>query len=118
MLGKRKEGTVLIRGEPSYFSDIKNTSGICKRGKQVSNISPEEIELNKVELNAKKIKDVDQLLRKHFGTDWQKIAVKENIIYYKEVVARFGKVLEEGDSDNEENERAEELSDVQEADTV
>nr|CAI5837518.1 unnamed protein product [Callosobruchus analis] len=102
ILTRGKKGTILVRGEPNYSGDINNPLGITKRGKQISNICPKEIELNKVELNIKKVKNVDELLCKHFGVDWQTKADQENLIYYKNVVMQYGEAIENENSDGEE----------------
>nr|CAI5850481.1 unnamed protein product [Callosobruchus analis] len=102
ILTRGKKGTILVRGEPNYSGDINNPLGITKRGKQISNICPKEIELNKVELNIKKVKNVDELLCKHFGVDWQTKAEQENLMYYKNVVMQYGEAIENENSDGEE----------------
>nr|CAI5839120.1 unnamed protein product [Callosobruchus analis] len=101
ILTRGKKG-ILVRGEPNYSGDINNPLGITKRGKQISNICPKEIELNKVELNIKKVKNVDELLCKHFGVDWQTKAEQENLMYYKNVVMQYGEAIENENSDGEE----------------
>lgn len=68
ILCRSKKGTILITREPNYFTYINNALGIF-----ISSINPKEIELNRVQVNVKKVKDVDELLRKNFGIDCKKL---------------------------------------------
>lgn len=64
---KTKSGNILIKDEVHYRSDLGNFQGICKKGKKFSMINPLEIEPGQVTVNPKKVRDVDNLLKKHFG---------------------------------------------------
>lgn len=82
IITKNKNGSILVRGEISYKSDIGNAHAITKRGKQISNMNAVVIQPG-FKINENKIKDVKTLLQKHFGNDWRELS---KLTYYKEVI--------------------------------
>lgn len=71
-----------VRGEIAYKSDIGSYKKITRVGKTMKHFVPEEV-LKKNELNANKKKDVDKLLKKHYGDLWRDMPELE---FYKFVV--------------------------------
>lgn len=84
----KTQNNILVKGEPHYNSDVNNAQGICKRGKKLSFINPQNIELNAVQINPKKLKNIDELLTKHFGATWKERSAELNLDYYKELLSR------------------------------
>lgn len=80
ILTKSKKG-IVERGEPHYRSDVCEAKGICKRNQQIINMKPKQIP-SPVHVKEEKLRDVGNLLQKHFGDDWDKI---ENLSYYKNI---------------------------------
>ncbi|KAK5647822.1 hypothetical protein RI129_002714 [Pyrocoelia pectoralis] len=98
-----KEENVLVKGEPHYNSDVNQSRGICKRGKKISQIRPQNVELNSVIVNPKKLKNIDELLTKHFGAEWKEESEELYLEYYKGLL----ETLQEGD--RVENDKQEEV---------
>lgn len=61
---------IFVRGEFTYKSDLGSEQSICKRGKNISLISPEIIEKQNT-LNEKKKVNVNNLLKCHYGENWR-----------------------------------------------
>lgn len=79
LVRSKKPGNILVRGETLYKSDIGTATNICKRQKSISMINPKQINKT-IALNKNKLKDINNLLNKHFGKDWPGILTLE---YYK-----------------------------------
>lgn len=77
-----KRKVVLVQGEVHYRSNIGTSQSIMKVGKKLCNIVPRALE-NKVPVNLAKLKDVDKLLKSHFGDDWR---LNPELNYYKMVI--------------------------------
>nr|CAH7714218.1 unnamed protein product [Callosobruchus chinensis] len=90
---------ILVRGEPNYKVDVNNARGICKTGKQIIYINPENLELNQVKVNPKKLKNVEELMRKHFGESWRGIT-DTDLNYYKKLI-QTAHIVEDIQSDGE-----------------
>lgn len=61
-----------VRGEVAYRSDIGTYKQLTKVGKTMKDFVPEElIKMN--QLNENKKRDVDKLLKKHYGEQWREI---------------------------------------------
>lgn len=113
LLSRTKSSNILVRGEPNYRCDINNPQGICKKGARISYINPNQLELNTVNINPKKAKNVNELLCKHFGDDWLDKAEYLSLEYYKQVVTKFGLEHDENESSEEDvNDVCEGLSDT------
>ncbi|KAF9796767.1 hypothetical protein SFRURICE_012618 [Spodoptera frugiperda] len=77
----RGRQNVSVQGEEDYRSEIGQPKYVTKRGKKISEITPAILQRgNKV--NPKKILDVANLLKKHFGEDWRTI---DSLKYFKEI---------------------------------
>ncbi|XP_055908404.1 uncharacterized protein LOC129943162 [Eupeodes corollae] len=81
ILTKSNSGAILVRGEPYYLSDIGAPRSILKKQKQISRMDPQIIEKG-VNIKAEKLKDVFNLLTKHYGEDWRSI---EELKFYKNI---------------------------------
>ncbi|XP_069354654.1 uncharacterized protein [Maniola hyperantus] len=75
-------GNTLIRGEPFYYSDINKAFNVCKTGKNTSMLQPTTISTG-VPVAQAKITDVEKLLAKHFGLEWQK---REDLQFYLDII--------------------------------
>lgn len=75
-------GNVIVRGEVNYKSDIGAFKSVLKRGKTISQMSPEPL-LNQISLREEKLSDVDALLKKHFGSEWGN---NDDLSFYKSVL--------------------------------
>ena len=71
-----------MRGEVNYKSDIGAFKSVLKRGKTISQMSPEPL-LNQISLREEKLSDVDALLKKHFGSEWGN---NDDLSFYKSVL--------------------------------
>nr|XP_022907523.1 uncharacterized protein LOC111419015 [Onthophagus taurus] len=69
ILSKSQRNLILVSGEVYYNSDTGTAKSLLKRGKTFSYFSPNQIEM-RVDLNQKKVGNVRELLRKHFGDRW------------------------------------------------
>lgn len=78
---RRGRQNVSVQGEENYRNEVGQPKYVTKRGKHITDLAPAILRRgNKV--NFKKILDVANLLKKHFGEDWRTIA---SLKYYKEV---------------------------------
>lgn len=80
-----KDGKVLLRGEVNYRVNQGTYKSITKSGKKASDVNKEIINPNEVQLSALKLKDVDKLLKKHFGATWKE-EMGEQLHFYKNII--------------------------------
>nr|CAI5848738.1 unnamed protein product [Callosobruchus analis] len=95
---------IFVRGEPNYKVDVNNAKGICKTGKQIIYINPENLELNKVNIKPLKLKNVEQLMTKHFGASWRDIT-DTDLTYYTNLIKTPHIVVDvasDGESEDEQ----------------
>ncbi|KAL4713324.1 hypothetical protein ACJJTC_012396 [Scirpophaga incertulas] len=77
----RGRQNVSVQGEENYRNQIGQLKYVTKRRKKITDMAPSIVRRgNKV--NIKKILDVANLLKKHFGEDWRTI---DTLKYYKDV---------------------------------
>ncbi|KAH9632497.1 hypothetical protein HF086_017045 [Spodoptera exigua] len=88
---------VLIRGELHFNSDTCKAVNLCKTGKKTNMILPTTVPLG-APMNRAKITDVDALLKKHFGAEWETNAECQ---FYLNIIR--SPVIQEGDSEREED---------------
>ncbi|CAH2013681.1 unnamed protein product, partial [Acanthoscelides obtectus] len=81
-----KDLQALVRGEPNYQSDVTNAKGIWKRAKKISLMSRENGCINNVKIIPEKLKNVDELLTKHFGSAWKQKSEEFELEYYTAVM--------------------------------
>ncbi|CAH2088951.1 unnamed protein product [Euphydryas editha] len=81
---EKKPGNVLVRGEIFYKSDLATAQNICKPRKVINMVNP-IILPSIVAVNKSKLGDVNKLLSKHFGTEWQCLS---ELSFYKEVLLK------------------------------
>lgn len=79
----KKIDNVLVRGELFYNSDTGNPKSICKAGKNAEMIKPILISKG-LAVNKLKLKDVKNLLKKHYGEDWN---VRPELEFYEKVIS-------------------------------
>lgn len=69
---KRTPRGITVRGEISYRNDTGTDKNIMKRTKNISSIQP-QIVTARVQVKREKLKDVDSLLKKHYGENWRNL---------------------------------------------
>ncbi|KAF2901125.1 hypothetical protein ILUMI_05061 [Ignelater luminosus] len=69
IITKGNNGIISVRGENAYNTDLGRSKSITKRGKDLGAIKPRVIPKQNV-LNLKKKTDVRELMRQHYGEDW------------------------------------------------
>jgi hypothetical protein len=80
---RRQEGSVAIRGEPFYRSNICGFASIVKRGKTIRAQKIPELIVG-CPVSTLKARDVDSLLQKHFG-DWRN---RPELAFYAPILER------------------------------
>ncbi|CAG4950671.1 unnamed protein product [Parnassius apollo] len=90
-------GNVLIRGELHFNSDIGKAVNLCKTGMKNNMIIPSTVPLG-APMNRAKITDVDALLKKHFGAEWETNAECQ---FYVNIIR--SPVIQEGHSERGED---------------
>lgn len=73
-----------MRGEVYYKSDLATAQNICRPRKLIKIINP-IILPSIVAVNKSKLSDVNKLLSKHFGNEWQGLL---ELSFYKEILLR------------------------------
>lgn len=106
---KNKKGdNVLLQDEVHYRSEVGSFKSICKRGKVMKDTNQPIVIEKGVNISSKKLKDVLNLLIKHFGENWREL---EALTFYKKL--ELGSVTdEENDEPQAECERMEEVLDL------
>lgn len=82
----RIKNQILVQAEPHFNSDVNNPKTICKQGKSLSFLNPQNIVNQFVKLKPKKIKNVGELLIKHYGQEWMEQYVEHNLQFYKTIL--------------------------------
>ena len=103
---KANRNKVFVRGELSYRNDTCDSKSLTKRGKSLNALTLNSIPVG-VPVKATKLSDVNNLLTKHYGNEWQGL---EELFYYKKVLTRDNIVIDSdcesevglGDVENEE----------------
>ncbi|CAH1109845.1 unnamed protein product [Psylliodes chrysocephalus] len=78
----RRAKEIFVRGEISYRSDLLNPASLMKKGKKLTDFMPRPVPLGS-QVKAAKLEDVDKLVKKHYGNDWQTTA---NLKFYKDII--------------------------------
>lgn len=104
--GKRTHN-VMARGEISYKSDTGVSKPILRPTKTFAQMNPEEVKLGIV-VSELKLTDVQKLLNKHYGSDWEKL---ELLQFYKNVLARDHRYLDIRENDECHENEIEEILD-------
>nr|CAH7741572.1 unnamed protein product [Callosobruchus chinensis] len=87
ILTKQNTKNILVQGELNYKSETGVAKSIFRRGKTVHMLSPQPLEVGKRPIKKLKKDNVDELLSKHFGADWQSKSEEYNLRFYQEVLA-------------------------------
>lgn len=69
----KSETEILFRGETSYVANNGTAANVVKKGKNVSAMKPQIMQTG-MQIKSAKIIDVDNLLSKHFGTEWREMS--------------------------------------------
>lgn len=96
---KGNRNTVHVRGEVSYRNDICSYKSLTKRGKRLNELSLDIVPAG-VPVKPAKLKDVKNLLTKHYGDEWEN---NENLDYYKNIFTRLDTRATTYDSDDNES---------------
>ncbi|XP_026724798.1 uncharacterized protein LOC113491826 [Trichoplusia ni] len=83
---RTKTENILVQGEETYRNEIRQKKTITKNNKNITMISPQIIQPNRVYIKQAKIQDVDRLLKKHYGNDWRNL---EELIFFKSLIERM-----------------------------
>ncbi|KAL1489063.1 hypothetical protein ABEB36_014008 [Hypothenemus hampei] len=79
---KREKNTVVINGEESYDCKINNMKTVVRTGRSLKKYRPKMIPQGTVTLKELKIRDVKNLLVKHYGNGWEGL---EELQFYKNI---------------------------------
>lgn len=110
-LKKNEKGnSILIRGEPNYKVSVGSYKGVTKRGKKLKGNRMEVIE-GGVNINSLKLNDVDKLLKKHFGNEWN---IMPDLTYFKNVLQQPADTTEQQNNDDccQEADRMQEVNGI------
>lgn len=113
----KNQRDVMIRGELFYNSDTGAPKSICRKGKKAEMIQPFTIHKG-IEIKPLKIRDVRNLLQKHYGENWRELP---HLTYYKDALSNIDEEeirLMEGNEQNETNDTQEEGCERGEADNT
>lgn len=75
----KNNNSVLVRGELYYNSNTCNLKPINKKGKSLSETVPVTLPVG-VAISASKLKDINNLLKTHFGAAWKDLP---SLSFYK-----------------------------------
>lgn len=75
--------SILLKGETTYRSDLGSFKPFLKKGKMF-NFEPDQLPVQ-VPVKPEKLKDVDKLLKQHFGDNWKE---QNGLDFYKHVLSR------------------------------
>nr|CAI5867980.1 unnamed protein product [Callosobruchus analis] len=87
ILTKQNIKNILLQGEVNYNTEAAVAKSTFRRGKTVHMIAPQLLEVRKRPIKKLPKHNVNELLSKHFGADWQSNSEKHNLGLYKEVLA-------------------------------
>lgn len=65
-------GNIIVRGEIHYKTDSGTSRSVLQTGKSLTSLNPEPIPVGTV-VKSVKLKDVESLLKTHFGNEWDDI---------------------------------------------
>ncbi|KAL1489230.1 hypothetical protein ABEB36_014163 [Hypothenemus hampei] len=76
--------TVLIKGESNYKSDLSVYKSVLKREKTFADLNLELLPMQ-CEVKPAKLRDVDVLLKKHYGSNWRHFS-DVDLSFYKRII--------------------------------
>lgn len=76
---------IKLGGEISYKSDTSKYASVMKKKACITNINPDLVATERRCLKSEKIRDVNNLLTKHYGLNWRE---NEQLTFYKKIEAR------------------------------
>ena len=92
-LRRNSSNNVFVQGEPNYNVEAGCYKSILKRGKSFLEVRPNQINKHNVLVKQAKLHDVDNLLTKHYGSEWKD---RSDLSYYKQVMTRSVEMRTEG----------------------
>lgn len=84
-LRRNKSNDVLIQGEANYTANLGTYRSVLKRRMTFLDVRPDRINKLNVLIKKEKLRDVDNLLTKHYGSEWRN---RIDLDYYKQVMIR------------------------------
>lgn len=96
---KTSNGTVFVRGEVNYKSDLGVYKQVLKKGKFLADINPELV-VRLVKVKPQKLKDVDELLKKHFGKEWRHYSGVD-LMFYSDIIDGVHDAVEANDEETD-----------------
>lgn len=97
ILTKKPSGVITVAGEAHYRVNLCSSKKIFKTNLSAVQINPKELNCG-TNVKMAKIKDVENLLNKHYGSNWRALGCLQ---YYKNVIEKFEENQRE--SENIEN---------------
>lgn len=82
---------IVVRGETFYRSNIGRDLSIFKKTKSVADINPSVLPMG-IKVKQTKLNDVNDLLKKHYGTDWQNLP---HLKFYKHAVFQHNSLTDQ-----------------------
>lgn len=83
ILKRTNKNTILAQGEAFYRNEKNVLALICRVGKNIKSMMPTYLPSGKIPITDLKKKDVENLLSKHFGKNWDTINELE---FYKNII--------------------------------
>lgn len=83
MITRSNKGTPLIRGEPNYNFDVGEPKSILKKNGTYTQFKPVLIPVGSNKLKEAKLQDIQNLLKKHFGEEWEEL---EKLQFYRSLM--------------------------------
>lgn len=79
---RTKTENVMVQGEEAYRMETHTKQTITKKNKKTTMICPRVIQPNRITPKATKLKDIFDLLSKHYGKEWERF---EFLQFYKDL---------------------------------
>lgn len=83
VITRSNKGTPLIRGEPNYNFDVGEPKSILKKNGTYTQFKPVLIPVGSNKLKEAKLQDIQNLLKKHFGEEWEEL---EKLQFYRSLM--------------------------------
>lgn len=81
--GKTNSDSILAQGETTYRNLLGVPKSLMKRGKTIRQLKLEVVPINQVAMKEEKLRNVRDLLRKHYGDNWKAL---NNLKFYMDIL--------------------------------
>lgn len=95
------KNNVKVRGALFYKNDISSYQILTKPKHSLNDYKPEIVPINSARVQAKKIADVQDLLKTHWGEEWEKVP---NLKWYVKVFDNIDKQAPMGENEEQNEE--------------